>query len=109
MKEIRKVLLLVLAVCGFATAYAQDGTVLRGRVIDKRERVSVIGANVVEYDKENRVVNGTVCDVKGDFVLTIKNRANVIKVVMIGYNTKTITPGSSTSITIELEPKDIQV
>ena len=109
MKEIRKVLLLVLAVCSFTATYAQDGTVLRGRVIDKRERVSVIGANVVEYDKENRVVNGTVCDVNGDFVLTIKNPANVIKVVMIGYNTKTITPGSSTSITIELEPKDIQV
>src|SRR5512133_874264 len=109
MKEIKRILLLVLVLCSFAVTYAQNDIVIRGRVIDKRERVSVIGANVIEYDNQNRVVNGTVCDVNGDFVLTVKNPGNVIKVVMIGYNTKTITPGASTSMTIELDPKDIQV
>jgi TonB-linked SusC/RagA family outer membrane protein len=109
MKEIRYVLMLVVCLCSFGTAFSQNENVIRGRVIDKVERMSVIGANIVEYDKENRVVNGTVCDVNGDFVLTVKNPQNVIKVIMIGYNTKTITPGTASSITIELEPKVNQV
>ncbi|MBN2813395.1 MAG: SusC/RagA family TonB-linked outer membrane protein [Bacteroidales bacterium] len=109
MKKIRKVLLLALMLVGFAVTYAQEEVVIRGRVIDKRERVSVIGANVIEYDKENRVVNGAVCDVNGDFVLTVKDRSNVVKVVMIGYNTKTISTASTQPMTIELDPKDIQV
>jgi TonB-linked SusC/RagA family outer membrane protein len=109
MKELKKALILVLALYGFVFAYSQEGTVIRGRVIDKRERVSVIGANVIEYDKDNRVINGTVCDVNGDFVLQMKDPANVVKVVMIGYNTKTVTPGAAGMITIELDPKDIQV
>jgi hypothetical protein len=108
MKEMKRILLLVLALSSVAVAWSQE-TVIRGRVIDKRERVSVIGANVIEYDKENRIVNGTVCDVNGDFVLTLKDKTNVVKVVMIGYNTKTLAIGSQTTMTIELDPKDIQV
>ncbi len=77
MKETESVLLLVLAFCGF------DSNLCSGRnrhyavvFIDKSEGVSVIGANVIEYDKENRVVNGTVCDVNGDFVLNNEERSN---------------------------------
>ena len=109
MKEIRKVFLLALALCSFAITFAQDEIVIRGRVIDKSEGVSVIGANIIEYDKDNRVVNGTVCDVNGDFVLTVKNPDNVIKVVMIGYNTKTIPINTASNITVQLEPKVSQV
>ncbi len=69
----------------------------------------MIGANVIEYDKDNRVINGTVCDVNGDFVLELKDRSHVVKVVMIGYNTKTITPGAAGTMTIELEPANIQL
>ncbi len=109
MKEIRKVLLLFLALLNFTVSMAQEGIVIRGRVLDKNEGVSVIGANVVEYDKENRVVNGTVCDVNGDFVLTVKNTANVIKVVMIGYDTKTIPTTAASNLTIYLVPQTRQV
>lgn len=109
MKELKSVLSLLLWLGSCINMFAQNEIVIRGRVIDKVERVSVIGANVIEYDKDNRVVNGTVCDVNGDFVLTVKNPQHVIKVVMIGYNTKTIPIGSSSSVTIELEPKMNQV
>lgn len=89
--------------------FAQDEVVIRGRVLDKTEGVSVIGANVIEYDKENRVVNGTVCDVNGDFQLKMKDPSNVVKVVMIGYNTKTIPSTTASNITIELVPITRQV
>jgi TonB-linked SusC/RagA family outer membrane protein len=109
MKEIKKALIIVLALYSFAVAYTQQPTVIRGRVIDKRERVSVIGANVIEYDKENRVINGTVCDVNGDFVLEMKDPNHQVKVVMIGYNTRIITPGAAGTINIELEPSNVQL
>ncbi|MDD1748530.1 MAG: carboxypeptidase-like regulatory domain-containing protein, partial [Methanothrix sp.] len=107
MKDIKKVTILVLAIFTSAVAYPQ--TIIRGRVIDSKERIAVIGANVIEYDRENRTINGTVCDVNGDFVLEMKNPDNTVKVVMIGYKTKPITPGAATSITIELEPSSIQL
>ena len=105
MKEIQKSFTARIVAIWFRSSLFQQETVIRGRVIDKNERVSVIGANVIEYDKDNRVINGTVCDVNGDFVLEMKDPSNVVKVVMIGYNTKTITPGAQGNITIELEPE----
>ena len=80
---------------------------VRGRVIDKVDQLAVIGANVVEYDKDNRVINGTVCDVNGDFVLEMKDMNHSLKVVMIGYVTKVITPGAAGNLTIYLEPSKI--
>lgn len=109
MKEIKNVVLLLLSLIVFETAFSQDGIVIRGRVLDKTEGVSVIGANVIEYDKENRVVNGTVCDVNGDFVLTMRDPSNTVKVVMIGYNTKTIPSVAASNLTIELVPLTRQV
>ncbi len=109
MKQICCGLLLVMWLCSFSIVQAQNDIVIRGRVLDKVERVSVIGANIIEYDKDNRVVNGTVCDVNGDFVFTVSNPQNVIRVVMIGYNTKTIPTVAATNLTIELDPKVNQV
>lgn len=107
MKNVRRLLILLMALLGLAPVYSQQRNILRGRVIDKQERIAVIGANVIEYDKQNRAVNGTICDVNGDFVLEIKDPTHVIKVVMIGYTTKTITPGGAGAITIELEPSKV--
>ena len=73
MKVIKSILLLVLPLFICAVTFGQEEVIIRGRVLDKTEGVSVIGANVVEYDKDNRVINGTVCDVNGDFVLEMKD------------------------------------
>lgn len=100
---------MVLSFLTMTVTFAQEEVIIRGRVLDKTEGVSVIGANVIEYDKENRVVNGTVCDVNGDFLLKLKDPANIVKVVMIGYNTKTIPSSAASNITIELVPTTRQV
>ena len=87
----KKNILLVLALFSFSIGWSQQRVMVRGRVIDKVDQLAVIGANVVEYDKDNRVINGTVCDINGDFVLEMKDVNNALKVVMIGYITKVIT------------------
>lgn len=108
MKSMKRILFLALMVYNAAVAFAQP-TIIRGRVIDSKEKIAVIGANVIEYDQQNRIINGAVCDVNGDFVLELKDRDHTIKVVMMGYKTKIIIPGSASSVTVELEPSNIQL
>jgi TonB-linked SusC/RagA family outer membrane protein len=103
----KKNILLVLALFSFSIGWSQQKVMVRGRVIDKVDQLAVIGANVVEYDKDNRIINGTVCDINGDFVLEMKDVNNALKVVMIGYVTRIITPGAAGNLTIYLEPSKI--
>ena len=45
----------------------------------------VIGANVVERDKNNRIVSATVTDMNGNFALQIKDPKNKLSVTFMGY------------------------
>ena len=45
----------------------------------------VIGANVVERDKNNRIVSATVTDMNGNFTLNIKDPNNNLTVSFMGY------------------------
>ncbi len=90
MKNIRKTILLLLVLFSCTSAFSQQKAVIRGRVIDKDSKEPVIGANVIEYDKENRIINGTISDVNGDFVLEMKDRNHILKVSVIGYETKEV-------------------
>jgi hypothetical protein len=102
MKNIKKTIILVLALLGSISAFSQGGTIIRGRIIDISDKSTIIGANIIEYDKDNRVINGTVSDVNGDFVLEMKDRANIVKVSVIGYRTQEIRVDPSRQMIIEL-------
>ena len=45
----------------------------------------IIGANVVEYDKNNRIVSQAVTDMNGNFTMNIKDPNNTLKITYIGY------------------------
>ena len=109
MKNIKKTIILILALFCFIGAYSQTKTIIRGKVIDQKDKSGVIGATVVESDKENRVVNGTITDIDGNFVYQMKNPANTMKVTVIGYQTKTFKPDPNKSVTIELVSSDIEL
>lgn len=109
MKANKKTLLLLLALFSFTVAFSQQRAVIRGRVIDKADKTPVIGANIIEYDKDNRVINGTICDVNGNFVLEMKNINNTVRVSIIGYTAKTIIPDPSKSMNIELDQTNTQL
>jgi len=76
MKKIKSAIILIIALFSLTTVFAQEKTIIRGRIIDGSDKTTIIGANVVEYDKESRVINGTITNVNGDFVLTMKDPAN---------------------------------
>src|SRR5450759_2167945 len=102
MKNIKKIIILILVLCSFIGAYSQTKTTIRGKVIDQKDKSPIIGANVVESDKENRAVNGVVTDVDGNFVYQMKNPENTMKVSVIGYQAKVFKPNPQKSVVIEL-------
>jgi TonB-linked SusC/RagA family outer membrane protein len=109
MKKIKNAVVLIIALCSFFGAYSQTKTTIRGKVIDQKDKSAVIGATVVESDKDNRVVSGTITDVDGNFVYQMKNPANIMKVSVIGYQAKPFKPNPDRAVVIELVSEDIEL
>src|SRR6056297_1534531 len=98
MKKIKTAIILIITLCSFFAANAQEKTIIRGRVFDKSDKTTIIGANIVEFDSEDRVVNGTITDVNGDFVLEMDDPSHNVRVSVIGYESQEIEVDPSKSI-----------
>jgi TonB-linked SusC/RagA family outer membrane protein len=109
MKKIKKTIILILALCSFIGAYSQTKTTIRGKVIDQKDKSGIIGATIVESDKDNRVINGTITDVDGNFVYQMKNPANSMKASVIGYQPKPFKPNPLKPVVIELTSTDFEL
>ncbi len=109
MREVKLVIFCIVILLSFFNANGQQQAIIRGRVIDASDKTTIIGANVIEYDTEERVVNGTVTNVDGDFVLQMRNPSNIVKISVIGYKVKQIdvTPGKS--IRVEMQSEDVAI
>ena len=83
----QKYFLLILMFClGISNHIsAQQAAVLQGEVTSANDGYPIIGANVSEIDVNNRVVNGTITDFNGKYVMKLKSPANRISVSYIGY------------------------
>ena len=60
-----------------------DGTIIQGQVKSGNE--TLIGVNISEMDVNNRIVNGTVSDVNGHYVLRVKSLKNRLSISYVGY------------------------
>ena len=109
MKIVKKAILLFLTLGIVIQAFPQQKKIIRGRVIDNSDNTTIIGANIIEYDKENRIINGTVSNVNGDFVLEMRDRSNIVKVSVIGYETQEITVDPSKTLTIKLSTTNLDI
>lgn len=79
----------MLCCTGIETAMAQTaGTMVSGTVSDDLE--PLMGANVVEIDKENRIVAHAVTDINGNFSFRIVNPKNRIRISFVGCQTQII-------------------
>ncbi len=106
MKRLKTTIFLILLLSNFC-AISQEKTIIRGRVIDSSDKTTIIGANIVEYDSEDRVINGTITNVNGDFVLPLTDPSNTVKVSVIGYKMKEIKVDPTKTIMVELESSDV--
>ncbi len=97
----RSKILLTLLFTFVAQAMMAQGKVISGTVEDAMGPVMM--ANVVERDKNNRIVSATQTDMMGNFSMEIKNPKNKLVVSYVGSKTQTLTIGSKTTFAIKLE------
>ncbi len=60
------------------------------------------GASVAEIDASNRIVNATVTDMNGNFVLPVKSAKNKLRISYMGYKTQVL-PINKPTFKIQLE------
>ena len=63
----------------------------------------IIGANVKDVDKNNRILNATVTDFNGNFTMTLKDDKSNLVISYIGYKTVTIPTAGKTVFKIHME------
>jgi len=107
MKRIKSAIILIIIQLSFFTVSAQQKVIIKGRVIDSRDKTTIVGATIAEYDKDNRVVNGTISNINGDFVYQMTNPSNTVRVSVIAYKSKEIEVNPNITLVVELESEDI--
>ena len=85
-----------------ATALAQDGVKVNGKIVDSTGE-PVIGASVVV--KGNAGI-GTVSDIDGNFQLTVPSEQSTIVISYVGMNTQEHRVGKNRNFTITLQDDD---
>jgi len=86
------------------SAMAQSKIIIRGKVISGSDKQPLIGVSVAEYDKNNRILNGVVTDIDGNYTLKISGGiGSIISYSYISYKPTKRTVGNSTVINVSLE------
>ncbi len=106
MKQNNKIYLLLIAslLIVFSAMAQQNKTFIHGKVTAKSDKLPLIGVSVIEYDSDNRILNGTTTDFDGNYTLKISG-GGLSKVVYsyIGYKPVTKSISSATAIDVVLE------
>jgi len=87
-----------------AIILAQESRIIRGTIKDKVDGSLVPGATVVEIDKNNRIISGTISDFNGQYAIKLKIPGDRISFGFIGYKTQIVETGDQTTIDILLVP-----
>jgi len=100
MKNKRIIVLLTLCCSLLIKVAAQNGVTRISGNVYCAEDGAIIGANVVEIDANNRIVEATVTDFNGNFSLAVKHVNDRLKISYIGYNTQIMTIGEKRSFKV---------
>ena len=109
MKSYIKILLLnfLFVLPQFAIGQATD-VVVQGSITDSKTGETLIAVNVVEMDANGRIVNATITDFNGHYVMKVKNTANKLSFTFIGFKAQELEVGSKRIINLEME-ENVQV
>ncbi len=88
--------------------FAQERTLIRGTVHDG-DKYPLMGATVIERDKENRTLSSAAADIDGNFSINVVNPNNQLIVRYVGYKDKTVVPGKNHVLSIILEDASTEI
>lgn len=99
----------IILLSGTTHVFAQEGFVVRGRVTDAETGEVVIGANVIEYDEQKRIIRGTITDVNGYYQLNATKDNALLGFSSIGYKTKEINLSGRSKLDVQIEPESVEL
>ncbi|MBN2698253.1 MAG: SusC/RagA family TonB-linked outer membrane protein [Bacteroidales bacterium] len=102
MKSAKTLFVCILLSFASIQAYPQS-RIIRGIVSDSRTGDKLPGVNVVELNENERIINGTITDINGEYILRVQNLSNRLKYSFIGYRSYTIPIANQTNIEVKLE------
>lgn len=97
-----KHILLLLCIASFTIQINAQDHVVRGKVSDDVE--GIIGATIVELDANDRIINGTITNIDGDYTLILTSPDATIQFSFIGFKTVVEKVNGRTEINITLAP-----
>ncbi|MBC8053911.1 MAG: SusC/RagA family TonB-linked outer membrane protein [Sphingobacteriaceae bacterium] len=68
-----------------ALAQGSQRIIVKGKIIDSKDKQPIIGVSVVELDKDKRTVRGVMTDIDGNYALPVSDPKNSIQISYIGY------------------------
>ena len=102
-----KHILLLLFITFFATHVNAQKHIVRGMVSD--EMGGIIGATIAEIDANNRIIQGTITNIDGNYTLQLSSPNGTIQYSFIGYKTVVEKVNGRTSIDVALVSDDQMV
>ncbi|MDQ0638658.1 TonB-linked SusC/RagA family outer membrane protein [Pedobacter sp. W3I1] len=103
---------LILTIMGYSgTIRAQQPVTVRGKVTDKKDKLEIIGASVIEVDQNKRTITGVSTDINGNFALRVTNTKNQLVVSFIGYeshNAGVISNRTTINVSLESSSNSLQ-
>ena len=78
---------LTLLFLSFSSGIYAQKTVITGKVFSGIDKETLIGATIVEQDKDNRTINATITNSDGEFTLNISKPKTDLTVSYIGFKT----------------------
>jgi TonB-linked SusC/RagA family outer membrane protein len=74
-------------------AQTAEKILIKGRIIDVKDKLPVIGATVIEQDKDKRTVTAQTTDIDGNFSIKVTSTSNKLVISYIGSKTITLDIG----------------
>ena len=91
-----------------STLSGQTKSIVRGNILDGSGE-AVIGATIVEYDKDRRIISGTVTDVNGNFQISVESQNALIVASCIGFKTQETLLNNRSTLNLILEAESIGI
>ena len=108
MKPSKIFLICLLFSLTFIYSFSQN-RVIRGSVADNVTGEKLPGVNVIEVNQNDRVINGTITDFNGEFIIQLHTETKSIRFSFIGYKSIDIEIGNQTYMDVKLEAETKQL